>query len=277
MNCRQIPSKECILIIDQSSKADQIHWLANAVRDAKTIDASRVVRSIFPALSGKEQSALLADLPGLPFPRTLLEWSASDARRVSPEAIPNWADRVGALVWGTSDSLFVTQFVISDKGQLGATDVALQYRKAISGLEQTVLLVPGGDRETARDLGPTGPHPALVLLAILQAREIKIVDRYSRQQRRQAARESKPLHEWHTVYIPPEIEKRITRSRESSGLHVRAHPVRAHPADYTQGKGLFGKLKIKIKQRKEHWRGDPSLGILHTEKWVLEVKPDVIR
>lgn len=71
-----------------------------------------------------------------------------------------------------------------------------------------------------------------------------------------------PFSVWHEISVTAVPELR--REQKDAGpdgekRELRFHKVRGHYADYTKGKGLFGRLKVRI-WFPEHTAGNPELG-----------------
>lgn len=70
-----------------------------------------------------------------------------------------------------------------------------------------------------------------------------------------------PSSVWHTIHIPrfPHPSQPLNGDVTPEVLEKREHWVRAHRADYRNGKGLFGRIHGLI-WVPEHRRGNPELG-----------------
>ena len=68
-----------------------------------------------------------------------------------------------------------------------------------------------------------------------------------------------PCSVWHTIHIPRFAHEPLNAPASPEMLERREHWVRAHRADYRQGKGLFGRIHGLI-WVPEHRRGNPELG-----------------
>lgn len=69
-----------------------------------------------------------------------------------------------------------------------------------------------------------------------------------------------PFSVWHEIVVgEPPIRAQGDTTPDGEKRELRFHKVRGHFADYTKGKGLFGRLKIRL-WIPEHAAGNPDLG-----------------
>lgn len=82
-----------------------------------------------------------------------------------------------------------------------------------------------------------------------------------------------PCSVWHTIHIPKFREPSAPLDAEVSPemLERREHWVRAHRADYRQGRGLFGRIHGLV-WVPEHRRGNPELGTVK-QSFEVQVSP----
>lgn len=76
-----------------------------------------------------------------------------------------------------------------------------------------------------------------------------------------------PCSVWHTIHIPKFRSEPLGLPSADEVVEKREHWVRAHRADYREGKGLFGRIHGLV-WIPEHRRGNPELG---TVKQIFEV------
>lgn len=89
--------------------------------------------------------------------------------------------------------------------------------------------------------------------------------------KRRRERGRNPLVTFRTVTISPNAVTALVEATRSGPAEapVAKHLVRAHEADYTKGKGLFGKYKVKVRRR-NYERGSIEAGLVIKD---YEVKP----
>jgi hypothetical protein len=72
-----------------------------------------------------------------------------------------------------------------------------------------------------------------------------------------------PFSVWHEIVVTslPQLrrEQKGEIAPDGEKRELRFHKVRGHYADYRKGKGLFGRLKVRL-WIVEHEAGDPELG-----------------
>jgi hypothetical protein len=71
-----------------------------------------------------------------------------------------------------------------------------------------------------------------------------------------------PSSVWHEIVVTglPELRRKQDETApDGEKRELRFHKIRGHYADYTKGKGLFGRLKVRI-WIAEHTAGNPDLG-----------------
>lgn len=72
-----------------------------------------------------------------------------------------------------------------------------------------------------------------------------------------------PCSVWHTIHIPKFRREPLGLPTADEVVEKREHWVRAHRADYREGKGLFGRIHGLI-WIPEHKRGNPDLGTVQS-------------
>ncbi len=102
---------------------------------------------------------------------------------------------------------------------------------------------------------------ALMSFRFMNAVGIELADvRAPRHERRQAERSGQKLPEFKTLVVRGIKDASPASGVEGASEGTRAlHLCRGHFADYTKGKGLFGKLKVEVFVP-EHVRGNPDHG-----------------
>jgi hypothetical protein len=107
-----------------------------------------------------------------------------------------------------------------------------------------------------------GEYWVLHTFARMNCHNVKLVPAQSGAPRRQK-KGRPPCSVWHEIAVTSLAQLRREQKGEiapdGEKRDIRFHKVRGHFADYTKGKGLFGKLKIRI-WIEEHTAGDPELG-----------------
>lgn len=105
---------------------------------------------------------------------------------------------------------------------------------------------------------------------VLNCRNVQLVERTlsrAARRRQQKARADSPVPTWHVIDIKPfqrVVENDAMQHGTDGGMGRALHRCRAHFADYSQGRGLFGKHK-GVFLISEHWRGDSSLGVIRSD------------
>lgn len=285
--------KESLLITAQRSTndfANSPEWKAvgSLVTRARVVEISalcRLIDDMWPKESGRINTAAgelwraggEREIP-VPFPVTLLEMC------VGGDYIANGTHsltaRRGQLVEADDRTIRAATLVedINGSAGIGLFEVSTPQPPAFVDSKVascTLRRWDGGDIPDEWDDGQIGAVKGftfgLLAMLLLNAREIRLVNGISRQQRRGTERHGKPREEWHSVVIDPIVYRRLQLHRQTYGAAraLRLHYVRGHAADYTQGRGLFGKYKVPIRKR-PHYRGDPERGILHTDQWIIE-------
>lgn len=99
--------------------------------------------------------------------------------------------------------------------------------------------------------------------ARMNCHNVKLVPQTAGGPRIKKGKPHPPYSYWHEIVVTslPELRRQQKGELAPDGekREVRFHKVRGHYADYTQGKGLFGKWKIRI-WIEDHTAGSPELG-----------------
>jgi hypothetical protein len=75
---------------------------------------------------------------------------------------------------------------------------------------------------------------------------------------------SNQTHYYILTVTKPTIHKENNKTNSNEKLTLPLHQVRGHLADYTEGKGLFGKYNIRI-WKPDFWRGDIEYGKINKD------------
>lgn len=88
-------------------------------------------------------------------------------------------------------------------------------------------------------------YPAMLALSLMNCRNVKVRDvANTRQLIRQADREGKPIsRSYKVIEIQPFIQQAAAETGDHGYSREAAKIIRGHFKDYTQGEGLFGRLK----------------------------------
>lgn len=145
----------------------------------------------------------------------------------------------------------------------------------VSDCTYTTLLGDDGDltddmRENMREVLSKIAWTVCVAHQVLNCRNVQLVERTlsrAARRRQQKAAADGPVRTWHVIDIKPfqrVVEKDAAQHGTDGGIGRALHRCRAHFADYSQGRGLFGKHK-GVFLISEHWRGDSSLGVIRSD------------
>lgn len=260
--------RACEQQLRESAKADtRLHddlfmggMLASTV-SGQLIDTTALL-PIIRQLAASDRVGLcdaFLDNPFLPFRETLLQYAFHERTVFLAARMPD-ATTIELGVWLYRDSPTAVVY----RGGLSIS----QSKRGSFDVSCTPFWVARTQNDENGGVASAHAELALLAMELLRARQVRIAPP-QRHIRRAATREQRPV-DWHTVYIEPHVTKRLSEARLAArdGDGLRLHMVRGHEADYTQGRGLFGRWRVKVKVR-EHWRGDPERGILFTDRWVI--------
>lgn len=106
-------------------------------------------------------------------------------------------------------------------------------------------------------------YPVLHAFARMNCHNVKLVPMASGAPKLRPGAKRPPSSVWHEIKVTALEELRREQKGDAAAdgekREVRFHKVRGHYADYTKGKGLFGRLKVRL-WIEEHDAGNPDLG-----------------
>lgn len=226
----------------------------------------------------------------LSLPRTAVEALASVRDPFIAGSTTYWAHSDDGIVAvysdvenGKTNVALLSCFFIDDERGTGEESLSKAYAWPMTfemNLETGSLAVkdlsgkPEEAKEDYQKIRPFLQNLFLILrasLALMSAEQVDVISDTARPSRRRETKAKGDVWE-HRVVIRPGAARmlRLKYNRDGSSPAMRLHHVREHSADYTNGRGLFGRIHTKIR-KVAHVRGDASLGILRAPHWQLRL------